>query len=65
MADRGGKVTNWAYGVQIAGVHVAKDSKLSKLKDFDKRIEFIGDSLSSGMYASYEVIVALQYERPS
>jgi hypothetical protein len=42
------RVTNWAYGVQIAGVHVSSNGKLFKLPDFPKNIEVIGDSLSSG-----------------
>ena len=48
------RVTNWAYGVQIEAVHVAKGEKLVKLPDFGRRIEVIGDSLASGMYTSYE-----------
>lgn len=48
------RVTNWAYGVQIEAVHVAAGEKLVKLPDFDRRIEFIGDSLAAGMYATYE-----------
>jgi hypothetical protein len=48
------RVTNWAYGVQIDAVHVAKGEKLVKIPDFGRRIEVIGDSLASGMYATYE-----------
>jgi hypothetical protein len=48
------RVTNWACGVQIDAVHVAKGEKLIKLPDFARRIEVIGDSLASGMYTSYE-----------
>lgn len=42
------RVTNWAYGVQIAGVHLSANGALFKLPDFSKTIEVIGDSLSSG-----------------
>jgi hypothetical protein len=48
------RVTNWAYGVQIDAVHVAKGEKLVKIPDFGRRIEVIGDSLASGMYTTYE-----------
>lgn len=48
------RVTNWSYGVQISAVHLASDSALTKIEDFSKRIEIIGDSLSSGMYDTYE-----------
>jgi hypothetical protein len=48
------RVTNWAYGVQVDSVHVAKGEKLVKLPDFDRRIEIIGDSLAAGMYTTYE-----------
>ena len=48
------RVTNWAYGIQIHSVHVAKGEKLIKLRDYDRRIEVIGDSLAAGMYTSYE-----------
>jgi hypothetical protein len=50
------RVTNWAYGIQIAGVHVSKSGKLVKLKDFSKTIEFIGDSLMSGYTDTYETV---------
>ncbi|KAF2741185.1 acetylxylan esterase [Polyplosphaeria fusca] len=48
------RVTNWAYGVQIAAVHVSSTSELIKVPNHAKTIEFIGDSLTSGMYATYE-----------
>jgi hypothetical protein len=50
------RVTNWAYGVQIGGIHVSKSSTLIKLPNHPKTIEFIGDSLSAGMYATYEAL---------
>ncbi|KAJ4298694.1 hypothetical protein N0V88_003726 [Collariella sp. IMI 366227] len=46
------RVTNWGYGVQIDAVHVAKGERLVKLPDYRRRIEVIGDSLASGMYAT-------------
>lgn len=55
------RVTNWAYGVQIGAVHVAAGERLIKLPDFGRRIEFIGDSLSAGMYGTYEAISAFAY----
>ncbi|KAJ9155552.1 Lipase, GDSL-like protein [Pleurostoma richardsiae] len=48
------RVTNWAYGVQISAVHVASGEKLVKLPNYPRAVEFIGDSLTSGMYTTYE-----------
>jgi hypothetical protein len=50
------RVTNWAYGVQISAVHLEKNAQLIKLKNYSKRIEVIGDSLSSGYTNTYEGI---------
>lgn len=55
------RVTNWAYGVQIQSVHVAKGEKIIKLPDFDRTIEVIGDSLSSGYSATLEGISSYAY----
>lgn len=55
------RVTNWAYGIQIAGVHVAKGESLIKIPPYKRSIEFIGDSLSSGMYTSYEGLSSFAY----
>lgn len=48
------RVTNWAYGVQINAVHLAPGEKLVQLPQNTRHIEVIGDSLSSGMFQSYE-----------
>ncbi|KAH0169299.1 SGNH hydrolase, partial [Aureobasidium melanogenum] len=48
------RVTNYAYGVQIAGIHLSKDAKLIKIPNFPKKIEVIGDSLSVGQYGTFE-----------
>lgn len=48
------RVTNWGYGIQIDQVHVAAGESLVKIPNYGRAIEFIGDSLSSGMYTSYE-----------
>ncbi|KAG9925827.1 SGNH hydrolase, partial [Aureobasidium melanogenum] len=48
------RVTNYAYGVQIAGIHLSRDAKLVKIPDFPKKIEVIGDSLSAGQYGTFE-----------
>ncbi|PNS20172.1 hypothetical protein CAC42_5622 [Sphaceloma murrayae] len=48
------RVTNWAYGVQLAGVHIDTDASLTKLPDFGRRLEIIGDSLTAGQYQTYE-----------
>lgn len=48
------RVTNYAYGVQIAGVHLSKNAKLIKIPNNSKKIEIIGDSLSAGSYGTYE-----------
>ena len=50
------RVTNWAYGVQLKGVHVDASANLVKLPLYDKTVEIIGDSLSAGQYATYEGI---------
>lgn len=50
------RVTNWAYGVQIANVWTSKQGGLIKIPDYPLSIEIIGDSLSAGQYATYEGI---------
>jgi hypothetical protein len=55
------RVTNWAYGVQVSAVHVSSGSKLLKTPNFPKTIEFIGDSLTSGMYSTYEAFSGFGY----
>ncbi|GKT42623.1 uncharacterized protein ColSpa_02804 [Colletotrichum spaethianum] len=55
------RVTNWAYGVQIDKVHVASGEQLIKIPDYPRRVEFIGDSLSAGMYATYEAMAGFAY----
>ncbi|OTB15330.1 hypothetical protein K445DRAFT_318164 [Daldinia sp. EC12] len=55
------RVTNWAYGVQIDKVHVAAGESLIKIPPHERTIEFIGDSLSSGMYTSYEGLSSFAY----
>ncbi|KAJ0375203.1 hypothetical protein COL26b_006575 [Colletotrichum chrysophilum] len=55
------RVTNWAYGVQIDKVHVAAGEKLVKIPDYPRRVEFIGDSLSAGMYNTYEALAGFAY----
>lgn len=49
-------VTNWGYGVQLAGVSVDAKERIYRIPNFPRHIEVIGDSLSAGMYASYEAI---------
>ncbi|KAF9895279.1 hypothetical protein FE257_000182 [Aspergillus nanangensis] len=46
------RVSNW--GPQIASVSVAQDAALTKPPTFDKRVEIIGGSLTTGQFASYE-----------
>jgi lysophospholipase L1-like esterase len=55
------RVTNWAYGVQVSAVHLASSKKLIKIPNYPKTIEFIGDSLTSGMYATYEAFSGFGY----
>ncbi|KAF2281468.1 uncharacterized protein EI97DRAFT_429490 [Westerdykella ornata] len=55
------RVTNWAYGVQISAVHLSSTSKLIKIPNYSRTIEFIGDSLTSGMYATYEAFSGFGY----
>ncbi|KAI5860702.1 SGNH hydrolase-type esterase domain-containing protein [Durotheca rogersii] len=55
------RVTNWAYGVQIAQVHVAEGESLVRIPPHQRTIEFIGDSLSAGMYTSFEGLSSFAY----
>ncbi|KAF2190454.1 GDSL-like Lipase/Acylhydrolase-like protein [Zopfia rhizophila CBS 207.26] len=55
------RVTNWAYGVQLSAVHIASSANLIKIPNHSKTIEFIGDSLTSGMYATYEAFSSFGY----
>jgi hypothetical protein len=55
------RVTNWAYGVQIGAIHLAKGEKLSKIPNYKRTIEIIGDSLSAGQYATYEGLSSYTY----
>lgn len=55
------RVSNWGYGVQIDQVHVADGEKIIKVADYSRSIEFIGDSLSSGMYGTYEGLSGFAY----
>lgn len=48
------RVSNWGYGIQIDQVHVAAGQTLASVPNYGRAVEFIGDSLSSGMYTSYE-----------
>ncbi|PGH11883.1 hypothetical protein AJ80_06948 [Polytolypa hystricis UAMH7299] len=51
------RVTNWSYGVQISSVSVdckASGGALVQLRNKRKMVEIIGDSISAGMYNSYE-----------
>lgn len=55
------RVTNWAYGLQLAAVHVAEGESLVTVPDYGRRVEFIGDSLTSGMYTTYEGLSSFGY----
>ncbi|KAK1973384.1 GDSL-like Lipase/Acylhydrolase [Colletotrichum cereale] len=55
------RVTNWAHGVQVDGVHVAAGRRLVAVPDYPRRVEFVGDSLSAGMYATYEALAGFAY----
>ena len=54
------RVTNWDYGVQIHAVHIS-GGELFKLKDYSRRMELIGDSLSAGQYATLEGIASYSW----
>ena len=54
------RVTNWNYGVQIHSVHVSK-GQLIKIRDYTRRMELIGDSLSAGQYATLEGIASYSW----
>lgn len=55
------RVTNWAYGVQIDAVHVAEGEALVQVPNYGRTVEFIGDSLTSGMYTTYEGLASFGY----
>lgn len=56
------RVTNWAYGVQIAGVAVSGGAaKLVQLPNYTRTMELIGDSLSAGQYATLEGIASYSW----
>jgi hypothetical protein len=55
------RVTNWAYGAQIDSVHVSQGEKLVRVPDFGRTIEVIGDSLSSGDFATLEGLSSYAY----
>ncbi|KAF2130937.1 acetylxylan esterase [Dothidotthia symphoricarpi CBS 119687] len=55
------RVTNWGYGVQISAIHLSRPSHLIKLPNYSKSLEFIGDSLTAGMYATYEAFSGFGY----
>ncbi|WDK18106.1 GDSL-like Lipase/Acylhydrolase [Colletotrichum graminicola] len=55
------RVTNWARGVQVDAVHVAAGRRLVAVPDYPRRVEFVGDSLSAGMYATYEALAGFAY----
>jgi hypothetical protein len=50
------RVTNWSYGVQVAGIAIDRNDRLARLRKHAKMIEIIGDSLAAGMYGTYEGI---------
>ncbi|KAI1343372.1 SGNH hydrolase-type esterase domain-containing protein [Xylariaceae sp. FL0016] len=55
------RVSNWGNGVQIDKVHVAAGESIVKIPNHNRTIEFIGDSLSAGMYTSYESLSSFAY----
>ncbi|KAH8662073.1 acetylxylan esterase [Xylariales sp. PMI_506] len=55
------RVTNWGYGVQIEKIHVGAGERLIQLPNYSRAIEFIGDSLSAGMYTTYETLSGFAY----
>ncbi|EWC46780.1 hypothetical protein DRE_04025 [Drechslerella stenobrocha 248] len=48
------RVSNWNLGVQINAVHVDRGAAISKVADFPRKIEMIGDSLTAGYTGTYE-----------
>ncbi|KAF3936984.1 hypothetical protein ABW19_dt0208982 [Dactylella cylindrospora] len=50
------RVTNWALGVQLKRVHVAKGARIYGIPEYNRKIEIIGDSLTAGYTATYEAI---------
>ncbi|GFF30142.1 hypothetical protein IFM58399_02489 [Aspergillus lentulus] len=48
--------------IQLAGVSVAADAKISRVPEYPRMVEIIGDSLSSGDYATYEGLSSWAYD---
>ncbi len=55
------RVSNWAYGVQVDKVHVGEGERLVAIPAYDRSIEFIGDSLSAGLFQTYEGLSSFPY----
>jgi hypothetical protein len=55
------RVTNWGCGVQISAVHLSAGSNFIKIPNFSESIESMGDSLTSGFSATYEVFSDFGY----
>jgi hypothetical protein len=55
------RVTNWAYGIQIAAAHVSEGENLIKIPAFSRTLEVIRDSLSASQYATLEGLASYSY----
>ncbi|KAL4939214.1 hypothetical protein BDV06DRAFT_214485 [Aspergillus oleicola] len=54
------RVTNWAYGY-LSSVAVEPDAAIYRVEPYAKMVEIIGDSLSSGDFATYEGLSSWAY----
>lgn len=55
------RATIGSYGVRISAAHLAAGSKLMKVPNFSRLIEFIGNSIASGYSATYEAFSGFGY----
>lgn len=56
------RVANWDCGVQIDQVHVQEGERIVQVPNYDRAIEFIGDSLSAGMYQTHESLSSFAFD---
>ncbi|RJE24705.1 hypothetical protein PHISCL_02970 [Aspergillus sclerotialis] len=50
------------HTIQLANVSVAADSNLVKSKEFNRKVEIIGDSLAAGQFTTYEGLSSFAYD---
>ena len=56
------RVASWDAGVQVDRVRVGPGKRLVPVPRYDRAIEFIGDSLSAGMYQAREGLASFAFD---